>query len=558
MERIPGTALWALVAAASILVGFSQAGADSPPAGWRPPSFNRTEESAPKFPVASAAAPVVVAQPAPAPGSEPEPALAASQVAGTQPAAPLPAAASSAPAGSGAASAEAAAAAVTEEAAAQPAEALPAPASAPGPDPLQMPEFNDRFGQMQDMCLSAPALAKPVPGATPAAPGTPGCGKAVAPAAADCECSKCAGYDKGFYIRTLDKNFMLKVNALMQARYVADWRHLDPPADEDEFGFVLERAPVIFSGNIIDPKWTYWMILQASPSTGTEFLEEARINYEFDNGVLMQLGRFRNPAFMRETDVSYARQMAVERSYQYAIFNTGLDEGICLSKQNDIVRGLVFINDGRNSGAPTATKDFFEDMSDFAISAGVDWKLAGDWAQYGDFASWPDEPFAAFIGADIYYETGETGDNVLANNDNKFIAWTVDGTIEDHGAMAFGSVVKRYSLVPGEEIHQTGFHAMAAYQIVPEKIEPFIRYEFIDFDGVTSLGSARTPVADSTVNIAALGVNRYFKRHSAKLTTEIMYAFDPIPVAAPATGFLLDASNEPGQTVLRTQLQLFF
>ena len=351
---------------------------------------------------------------------------------------------------------------------------------------------------------------------------------------------------------------MLKVNALMQARYVADWRHLDPPADEDEFGFVLERAPVIFSGNIINPKWTYWMILQANASTGNEFLEEARINYEFDNGWLMQLGRFRNPAFMRETDISYARQMAVERSYQYAIFNTGIDEGICFSKQNDIVRGLVFINDGRNSGAPTATKDFFEDASDFAISAGLDWKLAGDWAQYGDFASWPDEPFAAFIGTDVFYETGETGDNVAANNLNKFIAWTVDGTIEDHGAMAFASVVERYSLVEGENIDQTGFHAMAAYQIVPEKIEPFVRYEFIDFDGFTSLGSAKTAVADSTVNIVAVGVNRYYKRHSAKLTSEIMYAFDPIPVAAPATGFLLDSSNQPGQTVLRTQLQLFF
>ena len=271
--------------------------------------------------------------------------------------------------------------------------------------------------------------------------------------------------------------------------------------DRTEAGFVLARAPVIFSGNVFSPKLTYWLILQASRSSGTEFVEECRINYEFENGLYVQIGRFRDPTFMRELDVSYARQMGAERSYSYAIFSTGIQEGICLSKQNDFMRVMSFFTDGRGSGNPGVAKDFFEDRSDFALSTGVDLKLAGDWTQYGDFASWPDEPFAFFIGADLHYEAPETGDSDPNNDLNEFIEWTVDATMERSGWMAFGSIVQRSSLVTGEDIDQTGVQALTAYQIIPGKLEPYVRYEYIDFDGFTNVGSGKTAVADSSVNL---------------------------------------------------------
>ena len=379
--------------------------------------------------------------------------------------------------------------------------------------------------------------------------GDPGC----------CDCSKCAGYDGGFYVKTIDGNYKLKVNCMIQAREIVDWRNLDPgDGDPDEAGFVLARAPVIFSGNVFSPKLTYWLILQASRSSGTEYVEECRINYEFENGLYVQIGRFRDPTFMRELDVSYARQMSAERSYSYAIFSTGIQEGICLSKQNDYMRVMTFFTDGRGSGNPGAAMDFHEDHSDFALSTGVDLKLAGDWTQYGDFASWQDEPFAFFIGADLHYETPETGDTDPANDLNEFIEWTVDATLERSGWMAFGSVVQRSSLVAGEDINQTGVQALTAYQIIPNKLEPFFRYEYIDFDGFTNVGSGKTAVADSSVNLITAGGNWYFKRHNAKLTVEVVHALDPIPVAVSSTGLLLDASGNSGQTALITQLQLLF
>ncbi|MCO6043733.1 hypothetical protein NG895_07420 [Aeoliella sp. ICT_H6.2] len=395
------------------------------------------------------------------------------------------------------------------------------------------------------------------PDALPAdGPAPDTCGGGIEPAS---DCSQCAGYDKGFYIRTTDGNFMLKINAMIQARYFANWRNLDPgDGDETEAGFVLARSPLIFSGNVISPQLTYWMILQSSGVDGRTFMEECRINYEFDNGLFVEIGRFRDPSFMRELDISYARQMGVDRSYQYAIFSTGIQEGICFSKQNDDYRVLTFITDGRTSGNPGVNKDFYQDACDFAVSSGIDVKFMGDWTQYGDFASWSDEPAAAFLGADIHYEGPETGDDVVANNMNEYFAWTVDATYERCGFMAFASLVQRHSLAEAQDITQSGVEFMTAYQIIPDKIEPFFIYQYVDFDGYTNVGSKALPVADSSVNIVNAGVNWYFKRHACKATFEVSHAFDPIPIAVPYTGFLEDVSGNSGQTVFRTQLQLLF
>ena len=73
---------------------------------------------------------------------------------------------------------------------------------------------------------------------------------------------------------------------------------------------------------------------------------------------------------------------------------------------------------------------------------------------------------------------------------------------------------------------------------------------------MTDVGDGALPVADSSVNILSLGVNRYYHRQGAKIVFEVMHAFDPIPVADPFIGFLQDAPGASGQTVFRTQVQL--
>ena len=372
-----------------------------------------------------------------------------------------------------------------------------------------------------------------------------------------CFFSKCVGYDKGFYVRTCDKNYSLKVNGMIQFRHYADWRDTTM-GDDFEQGFVVERAPLIFSGNVISPRLKYWYILQSSRVTGTSFLEEGKMIYTFENGIQFQAGRFRNPAFLREMDVSYARQLAVERSYYNSVFATGVLQGITLSKQNDWLRWIGFLNDGRGSGSSARNKDFYHNNSDMAISLATDIKFFGEWAQYGDFPSWPDEEPALFLGMEMFYENPEMGDDDPANNLNHFISYATDLTYESHGFAAFGSLVARNSMAESQDINQYGALCQASYQVIPNHFEPFARYEYIWFDGFTDVGSRATPVNDSNLNILTAGFNWYFHRHGCKLTIEAIHAFNEVPFASPNVGLLADEAGESGQTVLSSQIQLFF
>ncbi|MEN6496024.1 MAG: hypothetical protein ABFD16_17215, partial [Thermoguttaceae bacterium] len=185
---------------------------------------------------------------------------------------------------------------------------------------------------------------------------------------------------------------------------------------------------------------------------------------------------------------------------------------------------------------------------------GTDFKLFGDWAQYGDFTSWPDQDWGLFLGTGFHWEEGETGDDIVSHHNNSFVAWTIDATLEGHGFNLFVAGVGRHTTDQQVAINQYGFLAQCGYQIVPEKWEPYVRYEYINFDHVTGIGGATIP--NTNLNLVTVGVNRYFARHAAKITVEAIYAANPIPVSVTKMGLLQDPLD--GQVVLRSQLQLFF
>lgn len=425
--------------------------------------------------------------------------------------------------------------------------------------------FGAAFGHVPPAPGPAPAsdpVLAPLPpcGPAPGAGDGGGCfGPPASSAAAPPPSPIQAGYDNGFYIRGEDGRFRLAIRGLIQYRYIGAFRDTSPGAtDAEETGFVLQRTPVLFSGDVLRPQLRYFCILAASPSEGSEFVEECKIIYEFQSGLLLQAGRLRNPAFLRELDVSYTRQLGVERSYLHSVFSTGVLEGLVASRQREQLRWTAFFSDGRGSGSSSQTKDFFQDKTDFAVTTAIDYRAFGEWAQYGDFASWSDEGPALFLGAAVHYEKGETGDTVPANDLNDFLSWTCDVTYENAGLTLFGAVVGRHSLHEGRAIDQHGVLLQAGCQVAPDELEPFVRYEYIDFDGVTNVGAGGVAVGDSSLNLVSAGFNYYFDRHGLKFTAEAVHALDNIPFTAAATGLLQDDPGEDGQTVVRTQLQLFF
>ncbi|MEM9081968.1 MAG: hypothetical protein AAGB34_00110, partial [Planctomycetota bacterium] len=69
-----------------------------------------------------------------------------------------------------------------------------------------------------------------------------------------------AGWDDGFYIKSEDGNFKLKVGGWAQFRYVANFRDTalaGTSGDDTEHGFNATRTRINFKGHVIDPSLFY-------------------------------------------------------------------------------------------------------------------------------------------------------------------------------------------------------------------------------------------------------------------------------------------------------------
>ena len=60
------------------------------------------------------------------------------------------------------------------------------------------------------------------------------------------------------------------------------------------------------------------------------------------------------------------------------------------------------------------------------------------------------------------------------------------------------------------------------------------------------------------ISILTVGANRYFRGHRIKLTGDVGYAFDAVPVTTRYSGFREDVPFAEGQVVVRVQLQILF
>ena len=368
--------------------------------------------------------------------------------------------------------------------------------------------------------------------------------------------------------------------------------------DETEFGFEIPRAKIQFAGHVADPRLNYAIRLAVDRETNNVSADKIVISYEWADGVTIWAGEDKAP-FLREELTSPARQQAVERSYVNEIFTLDRVQGVGVNWDvSDQMKLAVMVNDGSQSGKPSTnlftqggssqvpvdedgepeviedddgnfvgflnaeasgiTKGFDGDRSDFAITARVDWMVSGAWDQMKDFAAWEGEDKAVFVGAAIHWEEGETGDAAF-NND--FLTWTIDGSIETNGWNLYAAVVGQHtdleheSDVLGTDLDLYGYVVQGGMMLANTSWEPFIRYEYIDFDDGFS-DSVGNDYDD--VEILTLGANYYLDGHNAKFTFDVVWAFDPLPVGQTGLGLQADNADDDDQVVLRAQFQLLF
>ncbi len=390
-----------------------------------------------------------------------------------------------------------------------------------------------------------------------------------------------AGHNgKNFFLSSADGKTTLNVGGQIQFRYIANLRDnasaavgAGSPADDFRGGFQFRRLKLNFNGNISSPKLGYDLTLAADRDTGNVYLEDAALEYEigeyFGGKLAVTGGRFKQP-FLREELTSSKRQLAVERSSFNEFFTLNRGDGVQLAWTGQMVKVAAMFNDGSNSG-DNVGMDFHNDATDLAITSRVDVKLAGDWKQSKDFAAWSGEPLGVFLGAAMHYEMAESGTRGTqpnTRNDN-VLQWTIDGSTEWNGLNVFVAAAGMHTdgVVAANSRDHFGAMGQVGYMVIPDKFEPFARYEWISFDGATNAG-------DQDVNLITVGFNYYLKKHDAKFTMDVVYALDPIdgttgslstgafPNSASGSssglGIRRDTLGQDGQIVMRAQFQLLF
>lgn len=405
-----------------------------------------------------------------------------------------------------------------------------------------------------------------------------------------------AGHNgKKFFLASEDGGFLMNIEGQIQFRWVYNSRD-DADTDEvdaHESGFTIRRTKLKFSGHIADPKLHYEVQVEVDRGDNNMVGDVILIGYDLTDDLTIKVGEGKTP-FLREEFTSSKRQLAVERSLVNELFTLDVVQGIFLSWDAHAsikVRGAL--SDGGKSGDGDGSsrveilkevfttgeggdfddeadgKDFDDDGTDIAITGRIDILLSGSWKQYKDFTSWPGEDLFAYVGGAVHYEVNETGAATSdADNDN-FLMWTVDGGVEYKGFSVYAAFVMLHTDYDDsdgsdpEDYDPWGLVVQAGYNIDlgnGDSIEPFVRYEHIDFDdALTDQGSS-----DETdeLDVLTVGVNWYHKKHNAKFTADVVWFFDNVSddfdIGQSGGGGLDDALGNDDQFVVRLQYQLLF
>lgn len=365
-----------------------------------------------------------------------------------------------------------------------------------------------------------------------------------------------AGFDHHFFIASNDGTFLLQTSFKLQTRYISNNSEQPVGTDEHENGFQQRRTEISFEGHVYDPRLSFKVKFEASRSSGDVGADDIYVNYKLDDIWQVRLGQFKAP-FLREFLVSSGRQQAVERSFVNNVFNVNRSQGAQLSGKWDCLSLAVMLHDGANA----KNLDFNADRTEIAFAARAELLLAGNWKQFKDFAAWSNEPFALLVGGAVDYEDGEDGDAGAGQPD--VFEWTLDASAEFSGINVFAAIIGQHVIdsdgnPAAAEIEQYGLVLQGGVFVVPDKLDAFVRYEYINADSMLYNGRGAggfTALTDESISIVTFGGNYYIRKHNIKASLDVVWALDQLPIDNTGAGLLI---SDGDQIVIRAQLQVYF
>jgi len=372
-----------------------------------------------------------------------------------------------------------------------------------------------------------------------------------------------AGYfpNRGFLIRTDDESFLLHPWAYVQIRNATNYRENATATSADtENGFELPRLKLILDGNLYSKDLTYQFIWASSDTTGNLQLQDAWGRYHIPNTPFaIRAGQIRDPVD-HEQILFATTSLTPDRSIVNNVLLNGDDIvkgasiGYGYDDPNSAFRTEVAITSGeRNFG--TTYQEFPTNTASWGAAGRAEYKALGDWNKYNQFTALGDTQDLLVFGAGFdYTEAGTTA----------ALTHVVDVQYDSsQGLGLYAAYLGRYTrhnggppttnggftgAGPDFNTYDSTFRLMAAY-LIDGHWEPFVRYEYIHFDG-RELSAGTNP----TVHDFTLGFNYYFHAHRAKITAGATY----LPNGSPISNTISDLQQSHGgnEVILQLQFQL--
>lgn len=396
-----------------------------------------------------------------------------------------------------------------------------------------------------------------------------------------------AGYDKGFFIKSLDDQFLLKIKTQFQFRHTyinaddGDGTNTNGNSDPSGNTFEIEQARIKFTGHVLkDLK--YCILLDLDDDT-TNFgrLKDYYVKYSFMPEIGVQVGR-QLGAFGRQENISSGRQMFVGRSLANEVFNIGRTTGLELFGDIAMLDTSLNYRVGLYNGFRDATNaPFAQNDNTPAVAARAQLPLLG--ASVSDFLSESDLAYhenpVALVGCSFGYTNARQEDSFAIQDGNQYTALVhsndglTDRALVGGECTMFGADVAfkcngfsamlegfyqhaeldsaeaglgvRGAGIDGLGVDNYGWNAQAGYFLVPHV-----------FEVISRVGGICVDNSNDSYEYAG-GWNWYLggNGHDLKLTMDVTY-IDDLPTTSSSSNYygIINQSS----LMLRSQLQVAF
>lgn len=366
-----------------------------------------------------------------------------------------------------------------------------------------------------------------------------------------------AGFNKGFFLKSMNGDFELKIGAQIQVRYQYDG--VDGFGDATELGtgeddassFSLPRARLFLKGHAFGKALTY--TFQSDFGKGEVSLKDFYANYELTDGFHVRAGQWKRP-FSRQQINSSSKLLLADRAITDTYYGAGRDIGVVIhngyeaspefewaagifngtSIKPDVAPSLVDPDEEElpELEPPTHTASPFEP----ALVARIGYNMGGIKGYSGGDLEGGDFRLSVGAGAMWIPGFGDAATAVRANVDfvMKVSYFALSG--------AFYAALDESADEEGNtslDLRATGLHAQASF-LMASAYQPVVRFAWHQPEEVAP--------GSEDLKAITVGFNWFFHGHQVKWQTDV-------------TATMVDDGNEDiNRTDMRvgTQLQFAF